>query len=201
MPPLIRLATPHDADQIHAIYAPIVRDTPISFEWEPPTTDEMRRRVVQTLTYFPWLVLDHEGDLLGYVYASKHNERMAYQWSVDVSVYVHANARRSGVGRALYMSLFAALVVQGFYNAYAGATLPNPGTVALHESMGFQRVGVYESVGYKAGRWHDVIWWARDLQAKDGMPQPLVGLATARETPAWQPALATGLPFIHLARQ
>ncbi len=135
MPPTIRLATAHDADQIHAIYAPIVRDTPISFEWEPPTPDEMRQRIVQTLAYLPWLVVEHRGDVLGYAYAGKHRDRTSYQWSVDVSVYIHADARRSGIGRALYTSLFAVLVVQGFYNAYAGATLPNPGSVALHESL------------------------------------------------------------------
>ncbi len=201
MPPMIRLATAHDADQIHAIYAPIVRDTPISFEWEPPTTDEMRQRIVQTLAYLPWLVLEHQGDVLGYVYAGKHRERTAYQWSVDVSVYIHADARRSGVGRALYTSLFAVLVMQGFYNAYAGATLPNPGSVALHESLGFQRIGVYHAVGYKAGSWHDVVWWVLALQAKPAIPQPPLALSVVRETPAWHTAVGSGLPYLHLTRQ
>jgi phosphinothricin acetyltransferase len=197
--PTIRLAAAQDADQIQAIYAPVVRETPISFEWEPPTPDEMRRRIEKTLAFLPWLVLDRGGDVLGYVYASKHRERTAYQWSVDVSVYVHADARHMGVGRALYTSLFAALVVQGFYNAYAGATLPNPGSVALHEAMGFRPVGVYAAVGFKAGKWHDVIWWARELQPKPADPRPPVGLAAVQGTPAWRAALDAGLPLLHLA--
>jgi phosphinothricin acetyltransferase len=130
---VIRLATAHDALGIQAIYAPIVRDTAISFDVEPPTVEEMRQRIISTLAYWPWLVCDRDGDILGYVYASQHRTRQAYQWSVDVSVYVHAAARRSGVGRGLYRSLFALLTLQGFYQAYAGITLPNPASVGLHE--------------------------------------------------------------------
>jgi len=74
----IRLATEHDAEAIHAIYAPVVRDTPITFEWEPPTVDEMQQRMVRTLATLPWLVCEHNGDVLGYVYAGKHSERTAY---------------------------------------------------------------------------------------------------------------------------
>ena len=193
----IRLATEHDAEAIHAIYAPVVRDTPISFEWEPPTVDEMQQRIVRTLAALPWLVYEHNGDVLGYVYAGKHSERTAYQWSVDVSVYVHAAARRMGVGRALYASLFAALMLQGFYNVYAGATLPNPGSVALHQGIGFKRVGVYHAVGYKFGAWHDVVWWERALQAKLATPPPLpIALDQVRHRPVWDAALATGLPLL-----
>jgi phosphinothricin acetyltransferase len=193
----IRLATEHDAESIHAIYAPIVRDTPISFEWEPPTVEEIRQRIMRTLATLPWLVYEHDGDVLGYVYAGKHRDRTAYQWSVDVSVYVHPSARRMGVGRALYTSLFAVLRLQGFRNAYAGATLPNPGSVALHEGLGFQRVGVYHAVGYKAGAWHDVVWWERALQAKPATPPPLpVALDQVQGTPAWNAALTAGLPLL-----
>src|SRR5882724_13701823 len=104
---VIRLATPDDASGVQAIYAPIVRETAISFELEPPTVAEMQQRIVNTLEHWPWLVCERHGDILGYVYASQHRTRPAYQWSVDVSVYVHANARRSGVGQALYRSLFS----------------------------------------------------------------------------------------------
>jgi phosphinothricin acetyltransferase len=197
MPPTIRLATAQDANQIQAIYAPIVRETPISFEWEPPTPEVMRQRIEQTLLQFPWLVVEHHGDVLGYAYASRHRERASYQWSVDVSVYVHAAARRLGVGRAVYTSLFAALMVQGFSHAYAGATLPNPASVALHESLGFDRIGVYPGVGYKAGRWHDVIWWGLALQPKPATPEPPRALPLVRDTPAWQVALDAGLPDLH----
>src|SRR5690606_40040690 len=133
MAPVIRLATEQDAAQIQAIYASIVRETAISFEFDPPTVEEMRQRIRKTFERLPWLVYEDRGAILGYVYASPHRERAAYQWSVDVSVYVRADARRSGVGRALYTSLFRLLALQGYYNAYAGISLPNPASVSLHE--------------------------------------------------------------------
>jgi L-amino acid N-acyltransferase YncA len=94
----IRLATPDDAPDVQPIYAPIVRETAISFEAEPPTVEEMQQRIMETLEHMPWLVCGRRRDILGYVYASKHRTRPAYQWSVDVSVYVHTNPRRAGVG-------------------------------------------------------------------------------------------------------
>ena len=141
-PSSIRLATARDAAPVAAIYAPNVTETVISFESEPPDEASMRRRIEATLGRYPWLVCERWGRVLGYAYAGAHGSRAAYRWSVDVSVYVHAEAHRTGVGRALYASLFAALRLQGFYNAYAGATLPNPASVGLHEAMGFRPVGV-----------------------------------------------------------
>jgi len=193
---VIRLATPDDASGVQAIYAPIVRETAISFELEPPTVAEMQQRIVKTLEHWPWLVCERRGDILGYVYASQHRTRPAYQWSVDVSVYVHPNARRSGVGQALYRSLFALLALQGFYNAYAGITLPNPASVGLHESLEFQFVGVYRAVGYKLGAWHDVGWWQLALHERALPPAPPTDLGTVRASPAWSATLETGLPFL-----
>ena len=106
MAPTIRLATDDDAPQIQAIYAPFCRDTAVSFEMEPPTVDEIRERIVKTLTSFPWLVCADRGTILGYAYASRHRERAGYRWSVDVSVYVREGHRRTGVGRALYTALW-----------------------------------------------------------------------------------------------
>jgi L-amino acid N-acyltransferase YncA len=122
----IRLATAHDAPGVQAIYAPVVRETAISFEWEPPTVDDMGKRIGEVVERMPWLVCEHRGEVLGYAYASPHRVRAAYQWSMDVSVYIHAQARLSGVGRGLYRSLFALLILQGFYHADAGITPPNP---------------------------------------------------------------------------
>jgi L-amino acid N-acyltransferase YncA len=129
---IIRLANELDAEQILAIYAPFCRDSPVSFETQPPTLGEMRQRIVKTVKRFPWLVLEEDGQLLGYAYASAHRERAAYGWSVDVSVYIREGLRRRGLGRVLYTSLFAILKLQGYYNALAGTTLPNPGSIGLH---------------------------------------------------------------------
>jgi len=199
MAAIIRLATANDAEQIQAIYAPSVLYTAISFELEPPTADDMRQRMVQTVQRWPWLVCEHNGEVLGYAYASAHRTRAAYQWSVDVSVYVQAQVQRAGVGRALYSSLFKLLTLQGFYNAYAGITLPNAGSVGLHEALGFRPIGVYCAVGYKLGAWHDVGWWQLTLQAHAIPPEPLKDFTTLRTSTAYEEALATGLPLLRLA--
>jgi phosphinothricin acetyltransferase len=195
-PTSIRLATERDSEQVAAIYAPNVTDSIISFESEPPSADEMRRRIEETLERYPWLVCERHGRVLGYAYAGAHGTRAAYQWSVDVSVYVHWERQRAGVGRALYTSLFAALKLQGFYNAYAGATLPNPASVGLHESVGFRTVGVYRGVGYKLGAWHDVVWWHLALRERLADPDPPAGLPSVLGLEEWDAALASGLPLL-----
>src|SRR5205807_8006626 len=122
----IRLAVETDAAAVAAIYRPIVESTTISFETEAPDEAEVRRRISETLTAYPWLVCERDGQIGGYAYATQHRVRNAYRWSVDTSVYVHADFRRGGVGQQLYRSLFAILTTQGFFNAFAGIALPNP---------------------------------------------------------------------------
>jgi phosphinothricin acetyltransferase len=162
----IRVATPADAEAITAIYGPVVENTSISFELSPPGVDEMRSRIVKTLPDLPWLVSeDSQGLVNGYVYASKHRERPAYQWSVDVTAYVREDARGAGVGKRLYQVLFAELARLGYFQAFAGIALPNAASVGLHEAVGFVHIGIYRKVGFKLGAWHDVGWWQRELQA------------------------------------
>jgi phosphinothricin acetyltransferase len=198
MTAILRLATENDAEQIQAIYAPVVRQTATSFELEPPTVAEMRRRIVETLPQFPWLVCESGGRVLGYAYASKHRARAAYQWSVDTSVYIHAEMHRRGIGRAMYRSLLPILAVQNYYNAYAGIAMPNPGSVGLHEAIGFRAIGVYREVGYKLGAWHDVGWWYLSLQPKTPTPPPPLSTKDAQTTPQWQTALAAGASLLHV---
>jgi len=195
----IRVACPEDAEAILAIYTPIVRETAISFEVEPPTYVEMHERIATTLRRLPWLVCERQGEVLGYVYASPHRARAAYQWSVDVSVYIHAKARRTGMGRALYHALFQLLGLQGFYQCFAGITLPNPASVGLHEALGFQPVGVYQAVGYKLGGWHDVGWWQRALQPRPSLPTPPTAVEVLRQTStAWEAALHAGMQLLRV---
>jgi L-amino acid N-acyltransferase YncA len=191
MGPIIRLATPGDAEPIRDIYAPFCEATPISFETQPPSVDEMRRRIAKTLESLPWLVRQQHGKIVGYAYASPHRERAAYRWSVDVSAYVRDGHRRTGVGRALYTKLFEVLRLQGFHNALAGITLPNPGSVGLHESLGFQSVGIYRRIGFKCGEWHDVVWYQLSLREQSGNPQDPLEFDIVRETLDW--TLALGL--------
>jgi phosphinothricin acetyltransferase len=194
----IRLATEEDAEGIQAIYAPFCRDTPVSFETREPTVAEMRQRIAKTLKSFPWLVCVDAGLILGYAYASPHRERAAYDWSVDVSVYVREGLRRQGLGRALYTSLFGLLRLQGFTNALAGTTLPNPGSVGLHQALGFQPVGVYRNIGFKCGVWHDVAWWQLVLREppRGLVPDPPVALPLLERSAAWHEALQAGLALM-----
>lgn len=159
----IRPATIADAEAIQHIYAPIVAETAISFEEVPPSVEEMAGRIASILQTHPYLVAVSSGKIRGYVYAGRHDERAAYRHSVDTTVYVAPEAQRSGVGRALYAALLAELRRRRFHAAFAGIALPNPGSVALHESIGFAPLGVYREVGFKFGRWHDVGWWQRLL--------------------------------------
>ena len=168
----LRLARLEDAAPMLAIYEPIVRDTPISFETEPPTVEVMRGRIGKCLETYPWLVLEREGLIEGYAYASAHRERAAYQWSVDVSCYVQAEARKRGVGKRLYAALLAILSRQGFHSAFAGVTLPNAASTALHESMGFREIGRYREVGFKTGAWRDTAWFQRLLGEARANPPP-----------------------------
>lgn len=169
----IRIATPDDAAAVAAIYDPIVRDTTISFETEVPGEAEMRARIEKTLAVLPWLVAeDSAGAVCGYAYASKHRERAAYQWSVDVTVYVHPNQRGRGVGRMLYGQLMPLLRELGYCQAFAGIALPNSASVGLHEAVGFRPIGVYSQVGFKHGAWRDVGWWQMGLGSNDAPTAP-----------------------------
>ncbi len=174
----VRCARPQDAEGVLAIYAPIVRETAISFELESPTIEQMRGRIETTLAKLPWLVCESDAGIIGYAYASKHRERAAYQWSVDVSVYVAEQARGKGLGRRLYTPLLGILEDLGYYSALAGIALPNPASVGLHEAMGFKPIGVYRNIGYKMGAWRDVGWWQRQLREygdKPGAPRAMGG--------------------------
>jgi L-amino acid N-acyltransferase YncA len=169
----IRPADVQDAGGIAAVYRPYVTDSVASFETVPPDATEIAGRMLGT-PRLPWLVACRDGVVLGYAYAATHRSRPAYRWSVDCSVYLSADARGAGTGRAMYERLLPELRTLGYVTAFAGITLPNPGSVGLHEALGFTPVGVYRAAGYKAGRWHDVGWWQlplREPPAEPGEPR------------------------------
>ena len=192
----IRLATADDGEAVAAIYRPVVADTAISFETTLPDRHEMTRRIAETLPSYPWLVCDVDGRTAGYAYASRHRVRGAYQWSVDTSVYIGEDHRRRNIGRGLYTSLFAILAAQGYFNAFAGIALPNPASVALHEAMGFEPIGVYRRVGYKLDRWHDVGWWQLMLKQHEETPGVPVDVATLAGRSDWTDLLTRGESII-----
>ncbi|GJM21656.1 MAG: N-acetyltransferase [Planctomycetota bacterium] len=190
--PRLRLAIPEDAEALRAIYAPVVRDTAISFEYEVPERVEIARRVQATLTRAPWLVAcDASGRVLGYAYGGRYRERVAYDWLVETSVYIAAEARGRGVGRQLYVALLAALTQQGHRRAIAGVTLPNEASVAFHTSFGFEACGVVQRAGWKHGAWHDVGFYERALSDELGAPEPLRSTDDLFADPDFQALLDT----------
>ncbi len=199
----LRTAQAGDAAGVLAIYAPVVRDTAISFELEPPDEAAMSGRIRETLRRWPWLVCADDGGnrppILGYAYATAHRERAAYRWCVEVSVYVHPGALRRGVARALYTALFELLRQQGFVNAYAGITLPNAASVGVHEALGFRPVGVYHAIGFKQGRWHDVGWWELALRPHPAAPAEPLAYAEILGTAGPAAGPAAGLAAGHAA--
>jgi L-amino acid N-acyltransferase YncA len=169
----IRLADPaRDASPVAEVYRPYVEQTPISFELEPPTAADMQSRMEKVLVTLPWLVAERSAELVGYAYAAPHRERAAYDWSADISVYVRTDRHRQGVGRELYMVLLDLLRELRYVNVYAGITLPNPGSVGLHESIGMRHLGTYHRVGWKMSAWWDVAWYELRLSEPSGEPPP-----------------------------
>ena len=172
---MIRPADPtRDAAACAAIYAPFVRESAVSFEEVVPDADAFAARIAAMQATHPWLVAEVDGDVVGFAYGSPHRERAAYRWACDVSVYIDAAHHGRGIGRALYEELFARLRAQRIHVACAGITLPNDASVRLHESLGFEPVGIYRGIGWKAGAWHDVGWWQLRLlpPLDDGTPPP-----------------------------
>ena len=159
-----------DAAACATIYGPYVAHSATSFEDDPPDGAEMARRIAGAQGAHPWLVAEGDGAVTGFAYGSAHRARSAYRWAADVSVYIDAAHHRQGVGRALYVALLERLRDQGLLIACAGITVPNPASVALHESLGFELVGIYQRIGYKQGAWRDVGWWQLALGDQTGPP-------------------------------
>lgn len=168
----IRLAAPEDAAAMLDIYAPYVENTVVTFEYEPPSPAEFRRRVEDTLPRYPWLAAERDGEILGYAYASRYQSRAAYQWDAEGSIYLRPSAHGTGVAAPLYRCLIRLTETQGVRNFYGCITHPNPASEKFHRKLGFTDLAVFPRSGYKQGRWLDVLWNVLPLGEKDH-PAPL----------------------------
>lgn len=167
----IRLATPADAADLVAIYQPYVLNTNITFEYTVPSVEEFEKRVQETLLEFPYLVALDQEKIIGYAYAHEYKERAAYDWAVEVSVYVDSEARQKGCGKALYQALESELKKQNILILTACITGGNEGSVAFHEKFGYQQVAAFKKIGFKFNQWHDVLWLQKMLQtAPENVP-------------------------------
>ena len=169
-----RLVTPEDAEDLLAIYAQYI-DTTITFEYTLPSPEEFRERIVHITEFYPYIAAVCDGRIVGYAYSHTLFERAAYQWNAEFSVYVDREYTRCGIGRALYQKLIDVSVMQGIHIAFGKVTSPNEPSEALHRSMGFDTLAVFEKVGYKNGAWHAVTWFARTLHDFEDCPQAPTG--------------------------
>lgn len=183
MSPTLRIATPDDAAGLLAIYAPYVRTTSITFEYEVPTVREFARRIAGTLERYPYLVAcDADGTALGYAYTGAFHARAAYDWAVETSIYVARGARGRHVGRLLHEGLEQTCRLMGIRNLEACIAWPDEGgSVGFHERMGYRMVGRFEGCGYKLGAWRDMVWMEKHIAAHGDAPEPLRAFPTVRE--------------------
>lgn len=161
----IRAVKLDDARRIAEIYRPFVEERTTSFELVPPDAEEMERRIARVIETHPWIVHETaDGTVAGYAYAVPFRSRAAYRWCAESSVYLDPAWNGRGIGRGLMETLVRLLRDLGFHEVVAGVTLPNPASVRLHESIGFDPVGVFPRSGWKNGNWHDVGFWTRPIR-------------------------------------
>lgn len=175
----VRMAVPEDAESLLAIYAPYIRETCITFEYEVPSVREFRSRMEEVLKSYPWLVCEQDGGPAAYAYAHRYMTRAAYQWDAELSVYTDRNRTGQGIGRALYTALMEILKLQNVKNVYGIVTSPNPPSEALHYAMGFSLMGVSRKTGFKQGHWIDVSWFERSIASLAEAPGPLLKMSEA----------------------
>lgn len=160
---MIRLAKLSDARALADIYNPFVLGTTVTFEEVALTSEEMAERIGTVTQAFPWFVAEAEGAVVGYAYATAWKARSAYRRTVESAIYVAPAHGGQGLGRRLYEALLGELRTQGIHAVLGGIALPNDASVALHERLGFEKVGQLKEVGWKLGRWVDVGYWEKRL--------------------------------------
>ena len=165
----VRAATPQDAEQLLEIYTPFVISedcsvSNVSFELTAPDVEEFRQRIVDISSKYPYLVGEKDGQILGYVYCHPYRERLAYQWSVEVTIYLAPAGQGKGLGRLLYETMEKLLCLQGVTMAYSCITVGNDHSIKMHEAVGYRLIGTFTNSGYKNGQWLDTVWLEKQLQ-------------------------------------
>lgn len=177
----IRAARLSDAPALRAIYAPYVEKTAITFEYTVPDVEEFAARMRTTLRRYPYLVAERGGELVGYAYAGPFGTRAAYDWSVEMSIYLREDQRHQGTGRRLYAALEAVLRAQNVQNLYACIAYPDgaddahltKNSAQFHAHLGYRLVGEFSRCGYKFGTWYSMVWMEKSIGAHGESPAPV----------------------------
>lgn len=173
----IRIATAEDASALLQIYAPYVKNTAITFEYNVPSEDEFRRRIECVLNRYPYLVAEIDGEIVGYAYATAFHERPAYGWGAETSIYVKQDMKKRGIGKALYMELERLLTLQNILNLNACIAYPETedeyltkNSVSFHQHLGYRLVGEFYKCGFKFNRWYNVVWMEKHIGVHSDNP-------------------------------
>ncbi len=178
--PRLRSVTAADAEALLAIYAPYVRETAITFEYEVPRLEEFRRRILATTEKYPYFCLEAEGRIVGYAYAAPFRSRKAYQWVAETSVYLAPEVRKKGWGRLLCRALEEACRAMGLCSLYACITVPRGedpfvtgDSAEFHAHLGYREIARFPGSGSKFGRWYDTVIMEKVLnERRPHMPDP-----------------------------
>ena len=173
----IRTVQLSDAEAILQVYAPFITDTCISFEYVVPSVEEFAQRIASISAEYPYIVLEEDGEIVGYAYAHRYLERVAYSWDVEVTIYLAAKVQGKGLGVILYDALEKLMALQNIKNLYSCITGDNVHSIEMHRSMGYELIGTFPKAGFKHDRWLDVVWMAKVIGEKENAPLPFVTFA------------------------
>ena len=171
---VMRFAEKNDANDILKIYAPYVINTSITFEYNPPTTEEMVERMEAVKEDYPYIVCELYNQIVGYAYAHRFMERDAYNWDVELSIYVDEKYAHRGIGKGLYTCILEILAHQNVKNVYSIITLSNNNSIRFHKFFNFKKIGLLPNCGYKLDKWHDVIIMGRTLGSYNQDPKQFI---------------------------
>lgn len=191
----IKIAAPSDAEALLHIYAPYIKNTAVTFEYEVPSVEEFRKRIVHTLKKYPYLLAVQGDEILGYAYAGPLHVRAAYAWSAETSIYVKKDHKRKGTGRALYEALEYVLKKQNVINSNACIAYPERedqfltrDSINFHSRLGYQKVAEFHQCAYKFGTWYNMVWMEKFLSEHPKKPQDFRPFEEVRkELKEWEP--------------
>ena len=173
----IRTVHLSDAEAILKVYAPFITDTCISFEYVVPYVEEFAQRIASISAEYPYIVLEEDGEIVGYAYSHRYLERVAYSWDVEVTIYLAPKVQGKGLGVILYDALEKLMALQNIKNLYSCITGDNVHSIEMHRSMGYELIGTFPKAGFKHDRWLDVVWMAKTIGEKENAPLPFVPFA------------------------